>query len=237
MTELWLSWAKRSPQHEPRAVGGGAVEDAGGGGQLGGGEGERRGQGVGVEAAALPEGVEADGQGGGPAGQHPPGGGLGVEQHRRAQRADPGALGLEVGFAAGVDSEVEADSEQALLASGQAGGQIAGVLGGYLDVGVGEAAFGGIGPTPRLQAGELAAQSVGRDVGGDRVDVHRHVEASGMGGERLQPPPGDLAGVADDGEAGAPAVPDPQRSGLDLDGVGPERGGRPEVGVRQARKQ
>ena len=197
------------PQHQPRAVGGGAVEDAGVGRQLGRGERERRGQGVGVEAAALAEGVDADGQGGGPALQGAPGGRLGVEEHRGAHRPHPGALGVERLLAGGVDGEVEADPEQLLLAPGQAGGQLPGVVGGHLDVGIDQAALGGVGPAARFEAGQLAAQPVGGDVGRDGLDVHGDVEAAGVGGERLEPAVADLAGVADDGEAARTSRPRP----------------------------
>ena len=195
------------------------------------------GQGVGVEAAALAERVDPDRQGGGPALQRAPGGRLGVEEHRGAHRAHPGALGLERPLGAGVDGEVEADPEQLLLAPGQAGGEVAGVLGGDLDVGVAQASLGRVGPAPRFEAGQLAAQAVGGDVGGDGLDVDGDVEAAGVGGERLEPAVADLARVADDGEAGAPAVPDPQRPGPDLDGVGTERRGGPSGGSGEASEQ
>ena len=143
-----------------------------------------------------------------------------IEAHTARTRAHSASSAFSL---RGVDGEVEADPEQLLLAPGQAGGQLAGVLGGDLDVGIAEASFGGIGAAARFEAGQLAAQPVGGDVGRDGLDVHGHVEAAGVGGERLEPAVADLAGVADDGEAGAPAVPDPQGAGADLDGVGTER--------------
>jgi len=171
----------------------------------------------------LAEGVDTDGKGGRPSLQRAPGGRLGVEQHRRAQRPDPGALGLQCLFGAGMDGQVQPDAEQLLLATGQAGGQVPGILGCHLDVGVTEASFGGVGPPARFEAGQLAAESFGGDVGRDRLDVHGDVETAGVGGERFEPAPGHLAGVAGDGEAGAPAVADPHRPGAHLDGVGAER--------------
>ncbi len=225
------------PQHQPRPVGGGAVEDALGGGQLGRGEREAGGQGVGVEGASLAEGVDPDGQGGGPALQGAPGGRLGVEEHRVAHRPHPGAFGAEGLLAAGVDGEVEPDPEQLLLAPGQPGGQLPGVLGGDLDVGIAQASFGGIGPATGFEPGQLAAEAVGGDVGRDRLDVQGDVEAAGVGGERLEPAVADLAGVADDGEAGAPAVPDAHGPGADLDGVGTERRRRPGGGPGDAGEQ
>ena len=190
--------------------------------QLRRGEGKRGGQRVGVEAPALPESVDPDRQGGGPALERAPGSGLGVEQHRGAECAHPSALGLERALARRVHGEVEPDSEQLLLPSRQAGGKVARVGGGHLDLGIGQAALGRVGPAPRFEAGELATQAVGCDLGRQRLDVHGHVEAARMRGERLEPPEAHLAGVAHDGEARAPAVPDPERPGQDLDAVGPE---------------
>lgn len=222
------------PQHQPRPVGGGAVEDATAGGQLGRGEREAGGQGVGVEGAALAEGVNPDGQSGRPALQGAPGGRLGVEEHRVAHRPDPGALGAESLLAAGVDGEVEPDPKQLLLAPGQPGGQFSGVLGGDFDVGVAQTSFGGVGPAPGFETGQLAAEAVGGDVGREGLNVQGDVEAAGVGGEWLEPAVADLAGVADDGEAGAPAVPDMHGPRADLDGVGTERGWRPGGGSGKA---
>ncbi len=53
MTELWLSWAKRSQQHQPRPVGGRAVEDAGVADSSAEANGNAGGEGVGVEASAA----------------------------------------------------------------------------------------------------------------------------------------------------------------------------------------
>ena len=150
-------------------------------------------------------------------------------------RAHPGALGLERLLGSGVHGEVEPDPEQLLLAPGQAGRQVAGIGGGHLDLGIAQASLGGVGPAPRFEAGQLAAQAVGGDVGRDGLDVHGDVEAAGVGGERLEPAEAHLAGVADDGEAPAPAVPDPQRPGPDLDGVGAERRGGPGGRARASR--
>ena len=55
-----------------------------------------------------------------------------------------------------------------------------------------------------------------------------------MGGQGLEPSVADLTGVADDGEAGAPALPHPQRPCAHLDGVGPERRGDPITGAARA---
>ena len=223
MTELWLSWAKRSQADEPGAAGGGAVEDAGRGRQLGGGEGEAGGERVGVERPALAEGVDPERQGGRPALQGPPGSGSGVEEHRRAQGPHPGALCLQGLLVCGMDGEDEADPEQLLLAPGEACGELPGVFGGDLDVGIGEPPLGRIRAPARLQAGELAPEALGGHLGGDRLYVHGDVEPAGVGTQRLQPAAPDLSGVAGDGEAAAPAVPDPKRPGVDLDRVGSER--------------
>ena len=209
----------------------------GGGGQLGRGERERRGQGVGVEGTSLAERVDPDRQSGGPALQHAPGGRLGVEKHRRAHRADSCALGLQLLFGAGVHGEVEADPEQLLLAPGQAGGEVAGVLGGDLDLGIAQASLGRVRSAPRFEAGQLAAQAFGGDVGGDGLDVDGDVEAAGVGGERLEPTARHLSRVARDGEAGAPTVSDPQRPRPDLEGVGAERRGGPSRWAGEASEQ
>ena len=211
------------PQHQSRSLGRRAVEDAGGGRQLGRGEGERGSQGVGVEAAPERQGIDAQGQRGDPPLQAPPGGGLGIEQHRGAQRSHPGALGVERCFARRMHRQVQPDPEQLLLAPGQTRRQLPGVEGRHLDLGIAKTPFGRIGPPARLEAGQLAPQPVGGDLGGDRLDVHRDVETTGMAGERLQPSERHLPRVADDGEAPAPAVADPERPGTDLDAVGTER--------------
>ena len=101
----------------------------------------------------------------------------------------------------GVDGEIEPDPEQLLLAAGEAGGELTGIGGGDLDVGVDQPPFGGVGPPARFEAGHLSAQPVRGHTGRDRLDLHGDVEATGMGGERLQPAEPDLTGVADDGEA------------------------------------
>ena len=130
--------------------------------------------------------------------------------------------------------EVEADSEQLLLPAGEPGGELHRVGGGDLDIGIDKPALGGIGPTPRLEAGELATQPLRGQVGGDRLDLHGDVEASRVGGEWLEPAVADLSRVADDAKAATPAVTDPQRPRADLDGVGAERRGRAGGGVHDA---
>jgi len=122
-----------------------------------------------------------------------------------------------------MDGEDEGDPEQLLLAPGEAGGELPGILGGDLDVRIREAAFGRIRAPVRLQAGQLAPEALGGHLGGDRVDVQRDVQAARVGTQRLQPAPPDLSRVAGDGEAPAPAVPDPKCPGVDLDRVRAER--------------
>jgi hypothetical protein len=49
------------------------------------------------------------------------------------------------------------------------------------------------------------------------------VEATRVGGERLQPAKPDLSRVAGDDEGSAPLVTETKRAGMHLDGVGTER--------------
>ena len=142
------------PQHQPRAVGGGAVEDAAvwpiSSAEANGNDAASASV---SKLRRWPRASTPTGRVVRPALQGAPGGRLGVEQHRGAHRPHPGALGVERLLVAGVDGEVQPDPEQLLLAPGQPGGQLAGVVGGDLDLGIGQASLGGIGAPARIRAG------------------------------------------------------------------------------------
>jgi hypothetical protein len=109
-----------------------------------------------------------------------------------------------------VDRQVQPDPEQLALPPGQAGGELTGICRGHVDLGVTEASFGRVGPSAGLEAGQLAAQALGGELGWDRLDVNGHVEATGVAGEGLQPSEADLPGIADNREAPAPPASHPQ---------------------------
>jgi len=187
--------------------------------QVDAGEREGGGERGGVHRAAQAECVDADRQGGDPALQGAESGWGDVEQQRGDQGPHPGALGLQRVGVGGVHGEVEPEAEQLAFAAGEASGEVAGVGGGDVGLGVGEASLGGVEAPGRLQPGELAAQPVRRDLVGHRVDVQGDVDPPRVGEERGQPAEADLAGVAGDGEAAADAVAETEPSGPDLDGV------------------
>ena len=110
-------------------------------GQVGGGERERRGQGVGVQGAVHPQAVDPERQGGGPALQVPVGGRLQVQQHRRGGGPDLRAGFGERVLGGGVHGDVHAGAEQFRGAAGDPVGEIGGVLGGGVDARVAETAF------------------------------------------------------------------------------------------------
>jgi hypothetical protein len=75
-------------------------------GQVGGVQREGQGEGVGVHHPAPVQGVVAQGEGGGPAGQVPPGRGVGVQQRGRRGGADLGDRVGQCGGGGGVDALV-----------------------------------------------------------------------------------------------------------------------------------
>ena len=126
-------------------------------------------------------------------------------------------LGGQVLLAAGVDGQVQAEPEQLALAPGQPVGQVAGVVGGGLGVGVIELAPVGAGAAPGFQPGALAAQPGGGDRDRDRLDVQGDVQPARVGQQRLQPARADLGRVAGDRQRGGPVVPGAHVPGGDLD--------------------
>ena len=128
----------------------------------------------------------------------------------------------------GVDGEVQPEAEQLALAAGDPGGQVVGVLGGGLDLRVEQPAVVGGVPAAGFQPGQLPLQPVRGGDRVDRLDVQRHVQPTGIGQQRRQPPGMDLAGIAGDRERGHPLGCDLQVPGPDLDRVRGERPrGRP----------
>ena len=79
-----------------------------------------------------------------------------------AERPDPAALGIERLLARGMDGEDEADSEQALLASGEPGGELHRVGGGDLDLGIDKPALGGIGCDGPIRGGRVGGEAAQR---------------------------------------------------------------------------
>ena len=204
----------------------GAVEDARRRRQLGRGEGEGCRKARRCRSCAARPGRRRRAAGWTPSPGGPPGGRLGVEEERRARAPGPGRTRPPGPLRWGVDGEVEADPEELLLAPGEAGGQLAGVLGRHLDLGVGKATPGGVGAPARLQACQLAAQPFGGDGGRDGLDVQGDVEAPGVGGERLEPARGRPRGGSRRRQKLAHQS-SPRRSepGPYLDGVWAGRGG------------
>ena len=174
------------PGHQPRPGGVGPVQDAGqrarGGrvaGQVGGGEREAGGERGGVHGAAQQQLVGPGGQGRGPALQRAEGGRDGDQQQGRGQCPHRLGLGGQVLLRAGVDGQVQAEPEQLALAPGQPVGQVAGVVGGGLGVGVIELPAVGAGAAAGFQPGALAAQPGGGDRDRDRLDVQGDIQPPG----------------------------------------------------------
>jgi len=151
-----------------------------------------------------------------------------IHQQRGGQGADVLTRRVKLGAANGVDAQVQPDPEQLSLSAGEAFGQLAGIGCGGVKLGVCQPALASVGAAAGLQAGELAAQPVGRQPGRDRVNVDGDVELAGKGQQRLEPARSDLAGIADDGERSADPGADGQRPGADLHriGAGQARGRR-----------
>jgi hypothetical protein len=145
---------------------------------------------------------------------------VGVQQQRGQQPLDPGRLGLQFGGGVAADGHIQPDPKQPPLPSGQPAGQLLGILAGRFDLGVAEAAAGGVEPLGGCQAGQLAAQPFGCDRGGQRVAVEGDVDGAGMVQQRFQPPRPDLAGVAGHRQRPVADAAGLQRGRGDLDGVG-----------------
>ena len=152
------------PGHQPRPGGVGPVQHAGQragagrvAGQVGGGERETGGERGGVHSAAQQQHVGAGRERGGPALQGPERGRDGDQQQRGGQRPDRGDLRGQFLLAAGVDGQVQAEAEQLALAAGQPVGQVAGVAGGGLGVGVIELAPVSGRSRARIPGGRAAA--------------------------------------------------------------------------------
>jgi hypothetical protein len=173
-------------------------------GQVRAGERERRSQGAGVEGAAHPDQVQTHRQRRNPALQAAVSGGLGIQQQARGQRPDRADLVSQPALCGGVDRDVQPEAEQFALAAGHPGGQVVGVLGGRLHLWVEQSAVVGGVPAAAFQLGQLSLQPAR---GGDRVgrlDVQGHVQPTGVGQQRRQPPGMDFAGIAGDRERGHP---------------------------------
>ena len=78
---------------------------------------------------------------------------------------------MKVVFGGGVDGQVQAEAEQVALTAGQPVGQLPGVVGGGLGIGVVELAAARARPAAGLQPGALPAQPRGGHRGRDRLDV------------------------------------------------------------------
>ena len=98
--------------------------------------------------------------------------------------------------------------------------------------------MGGVQPLGGFQAGQLAAQPLGRDHRRHRVEVQGDVDGAGMVQQRFQPARADLAGVAGHRQRPVQDATGLQRGRGDLDGVGagqPRRDRRRPPPARQYR--
>jgi hypothetical protein len=140
-------------------------------------QGEGQGERVGVHHAASVETVVTQGESGGPAGQVPPGHGVGVQQRGRGGGTDLGdRLGQSLA-GGGVDGQVDPDPEQAGLAAGQAFGEPVGVVRGHAGGGVGQSALVGVQASGGFEPGPGPFESRGRDRGREWVDVHGSIDS------------------------------------------------------------
>jgi hypothetical protein len=198
------------------------------------GRGEReagRGRGA-VHGAVQPQPIHTRWQGRDPALPGPEGGRVGVQEHGRQQRLHPGGLVLELLQGWGVDGDVQPDPEQPPLPPGQAAGQRLGVGVGHLGMRVREAAVGGVQPAGGFQAGQLAAQPLGRHRRRDRQQMQGDIDGPRMIQQRFQPAGPNLPRVAGHGQRPIPDAPGLQGGRGDPDRLGagqpsPDRGWPP----------
>ncbi len=144
--------------------------------------------------------------------------GMQREELGGAECAQPlGGLGQLRARSHRLDGEVEPGAEEAALAAHEPVGEVVGVLGRGGDRKVVEAAALGLEPPGRLEAGALAAQARGGELGRERLDVQREVAGGAAGEERCEPAVADLARVAADREglAQAPAEAHPVAAELE----------------------
>ncbi len=211
------------PQHQPLAGGVAAVQDPVGAWQLGGGEREGGGQRPGVQRAPQPQRVDAQRQGRGPAVQAAEGRRVAVEELRAEQGSDRLGLLLQRGQVVGPDRQVQTGPEQPALAAGELAGQVRGVVGGGFGLEVDQAALVGVQAAGGFEPGELAAQPLGGDRCGDRLDVDGDVEGAGGVEHRVEPAKPDLVGIAGHRQGAAPGLADSEPPRADLQRIRPEQ--------------
>ncbi len=119
--------------------------------------------------------------------QLPPGGWLGVEQHRRGGGANLCDRFDELFLGGGVYAQVVAAVVQAGGAAGDPVGEVGGVFGGGFHARVAEAALVGVEAAAGFQPGALGAQPAGGGGRRHRVDVFDQVDPAGPGQHDVEP--------------------------------------------------
>jgi hypothetical protein len=139
------------------------------------------------------------------------------------QGPQAGGVSVELSVIPAPHRHVQPHPEQPPLPPGQAGGEVGGVGGRRLHLGIDQASPLRVKEPGGLQARPLAPEPLRSHRWCDGLDVQGHLGSPWEGEEGLEPPGPHLPGIAGDGEAAADLLAHPQRARPYLQGVRAEQ--------------